>query len=261
MKNLAMGVAAIILAGHGPFDLPLNAEMCDAPSGYDHLWNATNIDQEASSLRGEAATDATSLQVLAHGITFASDLRKTGTHRYPIARDTSNRGFINGTDPINAIEIVLLENLHPRFENLMVESTFTDRDQAHFLGRESFGLNGVLLGMDDVTPVGAFLRAANPSDPLGTIDHSLLIAGLSDRNSGSDFPAFTSDLFDSTNTSDNESFGWSRASDQSGSWSGGFITDSGSGNNDLTVVPLPLPVTLTGCGIITALLVRRRMRN
>ena len=258
MNNLAMGVAAIILAGHGTFDLSLEAEMYETSLDVAHIRSDVDTNPDAPFLFGNAATDATSLEVLAHGITFASDLRDTGTHRYPVARDTSNRGFIDGMNPISAIEMVLLENLHPRFANLMIESTYMDRNQMHFLMWESSGLNGDWIDINDVTTSGGFLGAVNA---LGTTDGSFLTTGAQGGDSDSDVPYFTSDLFDSVNTTDGENYVWRSSSDQSGSWSGGVITDSGSGNNNLAVVPLPLPVTLTGCGLITALLVRRRMRN
>ena len=258
MNNLAMGVAAIILAGHGAFDLSLEAEMSETSLDASHIRSVGSTNHDATSLLANATTDAISLEVLAHGITFASDLQDTGTHRYPVARDTSNRGFINGMSPISAIEIVLLENLHPRFADLMVGSTYTDRDQMHFLMWESTGLNGDWIELSDLTTSADLQAAVNA---LGTIDGSFLSAGARGGESDSDVPYFTSDLFDSANTTDGGNFGWRSSSDQSGSWSGGVITDSGSGNNNLAVVPLPLPVTLTGCGLITALLVRRRMRN
>ena len=159
MNNLAMGVAAIILAGHGAFDLSLDAEMCETSLEVDHIRSDLGTNPDTPFLLGDAARDATSLEVLAHGITFASDLRDTGTHSYPVARDTSNRGFINGMNPISAIEIVLLENLHPRFADLIVESTSMDRNQMHFLMWESSGLNGDWVEINDVIASGGFRGA------------------------------------------------------------------------------------------------------
>ena len=187
-------------------------------------------------------------------LSFATDHRRFDAHDYRINDLGDLSGFTAEPGPINAVEIVLLENLHPQFPEFSggtseeVVSTSTAQRMTSTRNASWNAIDRIIssTGPGPVSPGagGGMLRST--SGGTGWTDEVVLPPHLG--FSGDDpyviYPA-----------------GWS-SSDGHGSDGGsqhGKYVPSSSISGTVMVVPLPLPAVLTGVGLMMAIFVRRRM--
>lgn len=196
------------------------------------------------------------VRVIGAELAFATDPRLFETHDYRINVPNDRAGFTSEPGPINAVEIVLLENLHPQFLDFSsgsseeISSTSTTQKMTSF-NRISWN------AIETIIAPSAGTASSNPGSGGGLFRSASGGAGFTDEvvlpvhlGSGDGtyliYPLdWVSNHEDNSNDSDSN---------------GKFISSS-SVSNGVMIVPLPLPAVLTGIGLVMAVLARRRFRT
>ena len=187
-------------------------------------------------------------------LSFATDYRRFDAHDYRINERGDLSGFTSDPGPINAVEIVLLENLHPQFPEFSsgtAEVEVSTSTAQRMTSPRSVSWNAIdriisSMGPGPVGPGaggGAFRSASGGA---GWTDQVVLPPHLG-FGGGDPYVIYPADW-----TSSN-------GYDSNGGSPHGKPVPGSSLSGTVMVVPLPLPVVLTGVGLMMAVLVRRRM--
>lgn len=197
-----------------------------------------------------------SVRVVTFGIEFTTDMRLRDAHLYKITQSLQDSGFATTPGPLNAVDIVLLENLHPRFEDMKIGDIGEGQAVSSQLtsGSKRSAFHAVLEEFNYV-PIGTPAESGGGHFPSGMSTHS---ADLTDE--------FLDSLDQVSGTFDSiaDPLGKHGHFGETSFWNpGGFdVGGVGSGGHDkLMVVPLPLPGILAGIGLAGVMLMRRSMRR
>ena len=191
------------------------------------------------------------------GISFATDPGLFDAHRYRIDGWRERSGFTSEPGPMNAVQIVLLEGLHPQFldfgrgapEERSPTSTTLERTFGGMTRIEQMERH-VGWGMSSGSGGTAGGRFRSGDGGYGLALEVVIPLDLD--GAPSRFPELTPPGWE---------LGGSALHGGIPGVSGGSVT-GGSGNSEgVAVVPLPLPAVLTGVGLTAAILMRGRLRR
>lgn len=201
-----------------------------------------------------------SVRVVTFGIAFTTDSHVRTAHLYEITAGQHQSGFATTPGPMNAVDIVLLANLHPRLQDMKIGLSAEGHPVSTQLNGRSIerSFNTVLEELN-YAPIGTGFQGGG-----GDISMSMSMSSAA---------GFTSDLPDGligvSGTSDTSNTPLGKHgnydNDQINEWNTTGLYSGADGigdsDNDLMVVPLPLPAVLAGIGLVGAVVMRHSLRR
>lgn len=203
----------------------------------------------------EAWSVRSMVRVVGADLAFATDHRLFETHDYRINETNDRAGFTSEPGPVNAVEIVLLENLHPQFPDFSSGASidfFSTSTTEKMTSPRRIAWNAVdgIIAFPTGTPSsgggsgGNMFRSASGGTQF--TDETILPVQLG-------FGSATDVIYPLDWVSNH-------GDDSDDTDSNGKLISDSSFTEDVMVVPLPLPMVLTGVGLVVAAMARRRFR-
>ena len=254
-----MNTCAAVLAGCAAASTLVGESTFTVADGdrieFDFLTNSSLVLFEKETSLAEAWSVRSMVRVVGVDLSFASDHRLFEAHDYRINETNDRAGFTSEPGPVNAVEIVLLENLHPQFPDFSsgasidFSSTSTTEKMTSPRRLSWHAVDAIIAfgtgsGSSSGGSGGNMFRSASGGTQF--TDETVLPVQLGFGGSADViYPLdWISNHGDDSNDTD----------------SNGKLIGDTSFTNDVMVVPLPLPMVLTGVGLVVAVMARRRFR-
>ena len=257
-RNTLAAAFLCVIVGSAPA-----SDVVEAPGTTESHGEGMSLFHDSASLTSAKTSElhwgsTSSVRVVTFGIAFATDRRIRDAHLYRIASGLHDSGFAAKPGPINAVDIVLLENLHPRFQDMTIGMSGEGQPVSNRFHNGSPGLAfRAALEQFNYAPSGTTSQG-------GGGGHSPSSMSMSSADLTGNAPVIledTSGTLDWLNSplGKNGDYGDTSLWGASAFSAGG--TSSGDDGDDLMVVPLPVPALLAGIGLASAVVMRRTLRR